>query len=101
MILFILFFPFPYSITSTRHQIDISKFQLSVSDTSLLVIYCEFLIESQDVVWCFAKSPSCKGQSVNRFRFWILQEAMLEAKLKICPEVNYKSLKDRIENTGK
>jgi len=26
---------------------------------------------------------------------------MLEAKLKICPEVNYKSLKDRVENTGK
>lgn len=26
---------------------------------------------------------------------------MLEAKLKICPEVNYKSLKDIVENTGK
>ena len=26
---------------------------------------------------------------------------MLEAKLKICPDVNYKNLKDCIENTGK
>ena len=31
----------------------------------------------------------------------MLQEAMLEVKLKICPEVNYKSLKDSVENTGK
>lgn len=53
----------------------------------------------QDVVSCFAENPSCKGQSVNRFRFWILQEAMLEAKLKICPDVNYKCLKDCIKNT--
>lgn len=63
--------------------------------------YCELLIESQDVVSCFAKDPSCKGQSINRFRFWILQVAMLEAKLNICPQVDFKSLKDSIENTGK
>lgn len=68
--------------------------------TSYSVIYFEFLVESQDVVSCFAENPSCKSPSVNRFRFWILQEAMLEAKLKICPDVNYKSLKDCIENTG-
>ena len=70
-------------------------------ETSYWVIYSEFLVESQDVVSCFAENPSCEGTSVNRFRFWILQEAMLEAKLNICPDVNYKSLKDRIENTGK
>ncbi|XP_078357107.1 uncharacterized protein LOC144641972 isoform X1 [Oculina patagonica] len=53
----------------------------------------------QDVVSCFAKDPSCKGESINRFRFWILQVAMLEAKLNICPQVDFKSLKDSIENT--
>ena len=57
--------------------------------------------QSQDVVSCFAKSPSCKGESINRFRFWILQEAMLEVKLNICPQVNFENLKDAIKNTGK
>jgi len=70
--------------------------------TSHLVTYFEwFLVQSQDAVSSAAKNPSCKGTAVNRFRFFVLQEAMLEVKLKICPQVNYKSLKDCVENTGK
>ncbi|XP_027047113.1 uncharacterized protein LOC113674817 isoform X1 [Pocillopora damicornis] len=54
----------------------------------------------QGVVDCFAENPSCQGQSINRFRLWILQEAMLEVKLKVCPRVNHEGLKDTSEKTG-
>lgn len=52
------------------------------------------------MVDCFAENPSCQGQSINRFRLWILQEAMLEVKLKVCPRVNHEGLKDTSEKTG-
>ena len=61
---------------------------------------CTFLF-LQEVLSCFAENPSCKGQSVNRFRQWILKEAKLEVKLNICPSINPKKLEESVSNTGK
>lgn len=58
-------------------------------------------LKPQKLASCFAdKSKDCRGKGVNLFRLWILREAQLEAKLGICPKVNFKNLEESVENTG-
>ena len=58
------------------------------------------ILLSQRMVTCLASESSCQGELVEKFRYWMLQMAMLDNILGVCKNIQYSSLKSVVQESG-
>ena len=52
------------------------------------------------MVTCLSGVTDCHGQLIDNFRYWMLQMAMMDKILEVCPNMQYGSLKNIVRNTS-
>ena len=52
------------------------------------------------MVTCLSGVTNCHGQLIDNFRYWMLQMAMMDKILEVCPNMQYGGLKNIVRNTS-
>lgn len=52
------------------------------------------------MVTCLAGQPKCGGELIEKFRYWMLQMAMMDKILGICKDIDYIALKSFVQESG-
>lgn len=52
------------------------------------------------MVTCLASEPKCGGQLIEKFRYWMLQMAMMDNILGICKDIDFSKLKEGVQESG-
>ena len=52
------------------------------------------------MVTCLSGVTDCHGQLIDNFRYWMLQMAMMDKILEVCPNMQYGGLKNIVRNTS-
>ena len=52
------------------------------------------------MVICLASEPTCGGELIEKFRYWMLQIAMMDSILGTCADIDYSTLKSVLEDSG-
>ncbi|KAJ7379085.1 hypothetical protein OS493_018882 [Desmophyllum pertusum] len=53
----------------------------------------------QKMVTCLASEPKCGGQLIEKFRYWMLQMAMMDNILGICKDIDFSKLKEGVQES--
>ena len=49
---------------------------------------------------CVASEPKCGGELIEKFRYWMLQIAMMDSILGTCTDIDYSTLKIVVQDSG-
>ena len=49
---------------------------------------------------CVTNEPKCGGELIDKFRYWMLQVAMMDKLLGTCKDIDYAALKGFVQETG-
>ena len=52
------------------------------------------------MVTCVASEPKCGGELIEKFRYWMLQIAMMDSILGTCTDIDYNALKIVVQDSG-
>lgn len=52
------------------------------------------------MVTCLANEPECEGELIEKFRYWMLQMAMMDNILGTCKDINYTTLTSVVQESG-
>ena len=52
------------------------------------------------MVTCLAGEPNCGGELIEKFRYWMVQMAMMDKTLEICKNIEYNALKSVVQHSG-
>ncbi|KAL9984203.1 hypothetical protein ACROYT_G006474 [Oculina patagonica] len=53
----------------------------------------------QKLMTCFTGEPKCRGELIEKFRYWIVQMAMMDKILGTCKDVDYTALKSIVQES--
>jgi len=53
----------------------------------------------QQMVTCLANEPKCEGELIDKFRYWMLQMAMMDNILGTCKDINYNTLTSVVQES--
>jgi len=53
----------------------------------------------QKMVTCVASEPKCGGELIEKFRYWMLQIAMMDNILGTCTDIDYSTLKSVVQDS--
>ncbi|KAL9984204.1 hypothetical protein ACROYT_G006475 [Oculina patagonica] len=53
----------------------------------------------QKIVTCFTSEPECRGELIEKMRYWGVQMAMMDKILGLCKDVDYTALKSIVQET--
>ncbi|XP_078374891.1 uncharacterized protein LOC144658344 [Oculina patagonica] len=53
----------------------------------------------QKIVTCFTSEPKCRGELIEKFRYWIVQMTMMDKILGVCKDIDYTALKSIVQES--
>ncbi|XP_078357352.1 uncharacterized protein LOC144642245 [Oculina patagonica] len=58
-----------------------------------------FCFRQQKIVTCLTSEKKCRGELIEKFRYWIVQMAMMDKILGICKDNDYTALKSIVQES--
>ena len=65
-----------------------------------VIFFLPFFFLSQRLVTCLASEAKCSGELIEKFRYWMLQMAMMDNILGVCTDIQYSNLKTLVDESG-